>query len=282
MRWIGTILALLMLALPSAQTRAADGVEPPIRFGITAAVVRENLDLYDRWAAYLGRKVGRPVQFVQRRSYREAMELIETGEHDFSWVCSYPYAKYRQFQTFGLLVTPVFEGQPLYRSYIVVQKDSSVQNFSDLEGKVFAFSDPDSNSGYVVPRNILRDMGRNPDNFFRHTFFTYSHTETIEAVAERVADGAAVDSYVWEYLNQRQPTLTAKTRIIQRSRTYGFPPIVYRAGVEPELRQKMADALLTMDYDPEGRQLLQELMLDGFTRTSPELYSDIGVSADRR
>ena len=37
------------------------------------AQVRENLDLYERWAAYLGRKVGRPVQFVQRRTYREAI-----------------------------------------------------------------------------------------------------------------------------------------------------------------------------------------------------------------
>jgi phosphonate transport system substrate-binding protein len=280
MRLIGAIFALVMLALPSGQIHAAETAGQPIRFGITAAVVRENLDLYDRWAAYLGRRVGRPVQFVQRRSYREAMELIETGENDFSWVCSYPYAKYRQSQTFGLLATPVFEGRPLYRSYIIVQKDSSVQNLSELEGKVFAFSDPDSNSGYIVPRDMLRDMGRNPDSFFRHTFFTYSHTETIEAVAERVADGAAVDSYVWEYLNQHQPALTAKTRIIQRSRTYGFPPIIYRAGVEPVLRQKMADALLTMDYDAEGRQLLQELMLDGFTRASPDLYNEVGVAAD--
>ena len=270
----------LLLALTSRPAFTAD--VSPIRFGITAAVVRENLDLYDRWAAYLGRRVGRPVQFVQRRSYREAMELIEIGEHDFSWICSFPYVKYRASNLIGLLATPVFRGQPLYQSYTIVQKDSPSQTMADLEGKVFAYSDPDSNSGYIVPRAVLRDMGKNPDSFFRHTFFTYSHTETIEAVAEKVADGAAVDSYVWEYLDRHQPKLTAKTRIVQRSQTFGFPPLIYRTSVDPDLRQRMTDALMTMDYDPDGRKLLDELMLDRFTIASPELYDSVRHNLDQR
>ncbi len=210
------ILLVAFLLLPFAPARAA---ETPIRFGLTAAVVRENLNLYERWAAYLGRKVGRPVQFEQRRTYREAMELLQIGEHDFSWVCSFPYAKYRDAKFFGLMAVPVFEGEPLYRRLSHrPQGQSPCGRLAELQGRVFAYSDPDSNTGYAVPRQMLYDIGRNPDGFFRHTFFTYSHTETIEAVAERVADGAAVDSYVWEYLNRREPRLTAKTRIIQRSR----------------------------------------------------------------
>lgn len=281
MRW-GVVVLALATVLAIDGSRAVEAPREPIRFGLTAAVVRENLDLYERWASYLGRKVGRPVQFVQRRSYREAMELIEVGEADFSWICSFPYAKYRDSKLLGLLAVPVFEGQPLYRSYIIVPDSSPVRTFAELEGKVFAYSDPDSNSGYIVPRAILHEMGRNPDSFFRHTFFTYSHTETIEAVAEHVAEAAAVDSYVWEYLNRHQPALTARTRIIQRSRTYGFPPLIYRSGVDPALRRTMADALLTMDYDPEGRRLLDELMLDRFTTASPELYDGVRANLDRR
>ena len=72
-----------------------------------------------------------------------------------------------------------------------------------------------------------------PDRFFRHTFFTYSHTETIEAVAERVADGAAVEFLCVGVPQPTEPQLTAKTRIIQRSGTFGFPPLVYRTGGIP-------------------------------------------------
>lgn len=152
--------------------RAAEAAPAPVRFGLTAAAVRENLPLYDRWAAYLEKRIGRPVRFEQRRSYREAMELVETGEHDFAWICSFPYAKYRNSKGLGLLAAPVFQGQPLYRAYIIVTPDSAAASLAELEGKVFAYADPDSNTGYVVPRVMLRDMARNPDSFFRHTFFT--------------------------------------------------------------------------------------------------------------
>jgi phosphonate transport system substrate-binding protein len=147
---------------------------------------------------------------------------------------------------------------------------------------VFAYSDPDSNSGYAVPRQMLNDLGRNPDRFFRHTFFTYSHTETIEAVAEQVADGAAVDSYVWEYLNRYQPQFTAKTRVIQRSEKFGFPPLVYRVGIDEGLRARMTDALLGMEKDPEGRSLLADLMLDRFITAPSTLYDNVRLTTDRR
>ena len=127
---------------------------------------------------------------------------------------------------------------------------------------------------------MLYDLGRNPDSFFRKTFFTYSHTETIEAVAQHVADGAAVDSYVWEYLNRNEPQFTAGTKVIQRSQTFGFPPLVYRIGVDPELRARMTDALLTMDQDPDGRTLLAQLMLDRFIAAPPSLYDDVHLNVD--
>lgn len=277
MRFLRVFIAVAALLVVGAAH-----AQEPVRFGLTAAVVRENLDLYGRWAAYLARKIGRPVQFVQRRTYREAMEMLETGDHDFSWICSFPYAKYRSSKFFGLMAVPVFQGQPLYRSYIVVHKDRAFATIDDLKGRVFAYSDPDSNSGYIVPRQMLSDKGQNPDEFFRQTFFTYSHTETIEAVAERVADGAAVDSYVWEYLNKYQPQFTARTKVIQRSETFGFPPLVYRIGIDPELRERMTQALLKMDQDPEGRVLLSELMLDRFGTASSDLYDNVRLNIDRR
>ncbi len=275
-----SFLGLLTL-IASGRVTLADPPEQIVRFGLTAAVVRENLDLYQRWAAYLGNKIGRPVQFVQRRTYREAIELLETGEHDFSWICSFPYAKYRDAKFFDLLAVPVFGGEPLYRSYIIVNQFSGRKSLSELEGHVFAYSDPDSNSGYAVPRQMLSELGRNPDHFFRHTFFTYSHTETIEAVAERVADGAAVDSYVWEYLNHHEPQFTARTKVIQQSDKYGFPPLVYRIGLDEKLRARMHEALLGMENDPEGRSLLSELMLDRFINAPSSLYDNVPLPVER-
>ena len=130
---------------------------------------------------------------------------------------------------------------------------------------MFAYSDPDSNTGYMVPRQMLKDLGRNPDGFFRHTFFTYSHTRDHRGsggTSRRRGRGRFI--CVGIPAIGSEPRLTAKTKIIQRSESFGFPPLVYRIGVDQELRARMTDALLTMDKDPEGRGLLAELMLDRF------------------
>jgi len=176
---------------------------------------------------------------------------------------------------------PVSEGKPLYRAYIIVHKSNSARTIGDLKGRVFAYEDPDSNTGYMVPRQMIANLGFDPDTFFRRTFFTYSHHEQIEAVADHVADGAGVDSYVWDYLSKREPQLTAQTKIIQRSETFGFPPLVYRIGVDEGLRVRMTDAFLGMDKDPEGRTLLSELMLDRFIPADPHLYDNVHLTLDR-
>ncbi len=257
---------------------AADGVAP-IRFGLTAVVVRENLRFYDRWSAYLESRLGRRVVFVQRRSYREIMDMLEADELDFAWICGFPFVQASDH--IGLLVVPLYRGEPLYQSYIIVHRDSPVVALSQLEGRVFAYSDPNSNSGFLVPRAQLTAIGRAPDRFFRLSFFTYSHAETIQAVSEQVADGGAVDSYVWDYLRRFQPEQVERTKIIQRSDLFGFPPIVHRQGIPASLRAALARELAAMGGNPDGRALLDDLMLDGFAPQTPALFDGIRRLAAR-
>lgn len=257
----------------------AIGVDWPVRFGLTSVVVRENLAFFRAWGDYLRDRLGRPVEFVQRRSYREVMQLLESGEVNFAWICGYPFVRAREAGLIDLVAVPEFQGAPLYRSYIIVHRDSPHQTLEDLGGAVFAFSDPDSNSGYLVPRERLATITDAPESFFRQTFFTFDHAETIEAVAERVADGGAVDSYVWEHLKRTNPHLTNQTRVIDSSRQFGFPPVVTRRGSDAALTRRMADALYGMEADPDGAALLAALDLDRFAPHPPSLYDGIADMA---
>ena len=274
---IRAILIAAVFVLAFNEARAAG---TPVRFGLTAVVVREDLQLYDRWSSYLRKRIGRPVQFVQARSYREIMGLLQAGGLDFAWICGYPFVQQRDPEILELLAVPVFEGAPLYRSYIIVRRDSPISSLADLRGRVFAFSDPDSNSGYLVPQAMLAQRGHTPRSFFRLSFFTYSHAETIEAVAEGLAEGGAVDSYVWEYLDENRPDLTERTRVIARSETFGFPPVVASRGIAPELRDDMSSALIGMTDDVEGRALLADFALDRFGQFPASLFDSIRDIAD--
>lgn len=265
---LGTAFSATFSTLVSA------GVKP-VRFGLTPAVVRENLRFYDRWANWLEGRIASPVEFVQRHSYREVMEFLASGDIDVAWICSYPFVRTREPEFLGLLAVPEWKGRPLYQSYVIVRRDSPCRSFDDLKGRIFAFTDPDSNSGYLYPQALLATKGRQSAEFFRMTFFTYSHVESVEAVAAGVADGAAVDSYIWEHLKQINPALVERTQVIETSPDFGFPPLVYRVGLDDRLHRAMADALMTMDRDTQGRALLDELMIDRFALHTPDLYDGV-------
>jgi phosphonate transport system substrate-binding protein len=276
----GTILIYLLLAFwitPGFVSAA----ERPIRFGLTAVVVTENLRFLDQWSDYLASKMDREVELVLRRSYREIMDLLNSGAIDFAWICGFPYVQKREPESVQLLTVPVYRGAPRYHSYIIVPRNSPYKHFSDLEGKVFAFSDPDSNSGFLYPLALMAAQDVRHETYFRQTFFTFNHAETVQAVSEQFADGGAVDSYIWEYLASFRPEMTEKTRIIEKSPSFGFPPIVARAGMDPAMAKSMKTTLENMNHDAAGSALLSQLKLDGFGDYPDSLFNEIRAMANR-
>jgi phosphonate transport system substrate-binding protein len=246
-----------------------------IRFGVTPAFLHDRHSLLDEWKTHMSRRLGRPVELVKRDSYRETMDLVQSGQLDFAWICDYPYLRLRDIVR--LLAVPLYQGKPYYHCYLIVGAgNTDAKGFEDLRGKIFAYADRYSNTGYLTPRYELHKIGADPERFFRKTFFTLSHRKVVEAVASGLASGGAVDSYVWESLAVIEPELTRKTRIIWRSPPFGFPPLVaHRSNASDRDFQQMQQLLLGMATDPDGQKLLQELNLDGFSVQGPEIYDGV-------
>jgi len=275
LRALGATPLLLTAGIGTAPAKQT--VEPlqPVRFGMTPVFLHDEYQLLKRWRQYMEDKLERQVTFVVRDSYRETMDLLRLKQLEFAWICDYPYIYLQQLLV--LLLVPLFGGKPSYRSYLIVNtSDTKSQNLLDLRGRIFAYADPFSNTGYLVPRYQLKQLGENPENFFRKTFFTWSHRKVIQAVASGLAYAGAVDSFVWDTLQFQQPSLTAKTRIITRSEEFGAPPLVaHKDIVSDKLFRQMQTLLLGMVDDPEGQKLLAELRLDGFSVQQPQIYDSV-------
>ena len=270
------LFRVVAVFLMFAFTASSQGSEPtsPIRVGMTPAFLHDQHAMLAEWKIYLEKELKRPVVFVQRDSYRETMDLIHKGTLDFAWICDYPYVALGD--TVRLLAAASYQQQPLYRSYLIVpQSDTQTRSILDLKGKVFAYADPHSNTGYVVPRYALKNAGVDANKFFRKTFFTWSHSKAIRAVANGLAHGAAVDSYVWDSLQKVDPKLVAKTRIVWKSEPFGFPPIVADHSIASADFVAFQNALFRMKDDPAGRALLNKLNLDGFVAGTPSLYDGV-------
>ena len=276
---VATALILGLALLVFAPWVVAGGSTGPFRFGITSVFVVDQPELLKAWRGYLEEKIGRPVEFVRRQTYAEITDMLLDGRLDAAWICTYPYVAHAD--RLDLLVVPTYGGRPLYRSYIIARAgEPHIRSVEDVRDKVFAYVEPRSNSGYLYPRYRLARAGLDPDTFFRDTFFTWSHPDVVEAVAEGLADGGAGDGYVWESLRLARPGLVARTRVVERSPWFGFPPVVTNGRQPHALRRALERSFLEMGRDPQGRRLLQLLNLDGFTRPSEGLYDTVREMAE--
>lgn len=274
----------VQISLTATETSAVPASaqkQQPLRIGMGAMITpKEGYIYYQRLQKYIEKNLGRPVQLVDRENYAEMNNLLEIGGVDAAFVCAGPYVEGKTRFNLELLAMPLVKGQPVYHSYIIVHKDSRISTFQELRGKTFAFTDPKSNSGKLVPTYMLAKMRETPKSFFARVDFTYGHDKSIRAVAERVVDGAAVDSLIWEYAASKNPHYSGQTKIIATSAPYGIPPLVVRPGLDTALKNKLKNILLSASSDPEGKEILNGMMIDSFITGDDKNYDSIRAIND--
>ena len=249
---------------------------PYLKVAVAAMISPKDTFVYYRQLLdYIARNIGRDVQFIQRKTYGEINELLGKGQIDLAFICSGPYVTGKEKYGFELLATPEVQKSHFYQSYLIVNKASQFKGLEELKGQVFAFTDPDSNTGKLVPTYWLSQMAERPETFFSKTIYTYSHDNSILAVAKSLVDGAAVDSLIWEYYHRKNPVFTSKTRIIHKSEPYGIPPIVASSFLASDLKNRVRQVLFSMHRDPGGQKILSELMIDRFTPPRDAWYDSI-------
>ncbi len=67
------------------------------------------------------------------------------------------------------------DGMPGYKGIIIARKDSGITTMEQAKGHTFAFTDPNSTSGFLVP-NVLfaRDLKVKPEEYFSEVRFSGS------------------------------------------------------------------------------------------------------------
>lgn len=258
--------------------RPSSGLTAPgeFRFGLTPVFLSNDLELLARLRSYLERAVGGPVRLVTRRTYQEITSLLISGQLDAAWICGYPFVAYRP--QLALVAVPLWRGEPLYRSYLITGRERDASSLDDLKADTHAFSDPDSNSGWLVTATALAKRGQVPDRYFSQTIFTWGHRNVVRAVASGLADSGSVDGYVYEVMRETEPDLVAGTRVVSMSGLLGFPPIACASAMAQETRTRLLrSGLVRMGEDVDGRAILAMLRLDGFTVAEPGLFDAIAA-----
>jgi len=262
--------ALVAAALPASPALARSG----FRLGLTPVFLDNDGAVIEQLRIALTAALGVPVKMEQRRTYKEVTQMLIEGALDAAWLCGYPYLQHRG--VLSLVAVPVWNEKPLYRSYLIVGTQDSARSLDDLRGDIHAFSDPDSNSGFLVTASDLARRGLRVESFFKRTIFTYGHRNVVRAVSVGLVRSGSVDGYVWEALSRVEPEMTARTKVITRSEWLGFPPVCARNDrMSDRILQDFQQAMLNFSNTPDGRSALNMLQLDGMMRATPPLYNGI-------
>ncbi|MEX0956696.1 MAG: phosphonate ABC transporter substrate-binding protein [Rhizobiaceae bacterium] len=144
--------------------------------------------------AYVQDLLGVETKIFTPADYDGVIQGLLGGTIDMAWLGASAYAKAYLTNPEAVdvvLVKTNLDGSFSYHSVGFARKDSGITSLDDMKGKVFAFGDPNSTSGYLIPSiEIPQAIGATMENgdYFGEVKFVGGHEQTIVAVANGDVD----------------------------------------------------------------------------------------------
>jgi phosphonate transport system substrate-binding protein len=240
--------------------------------GLVSAVNQKEIaEHFREFAHYVARKLYAPTdaagKVVVAPTLSELAKLLTQNNVDFFMESPYPtYVVNHVHGAANLLLRRWKGGKAEYRSLIAARKDSNMSRLQDLRGKIIAFEDPESTSGYFLPKFFLQRNGfklsqvpaENAKVPMTEVGYLFGKTQDnlIELVlSKQVAAGALSDDDYAALDNQKKANLNilAQTELLPRHL------VSVRKNLAPELIQRLGRVLQTMNEDDEGRKILRSI-----------------------
>lgn len=172
----------------------------PLRIAFVPQVDMEerHQEAYRALKAYLEPRFDRPVEVVQLENANAAIEGLRAGKLDVCNFSPWPYLLAESnIGLEALLHTLTPDGQPVrYRGILVTHPDTGLTRADDIKARarelVFAFEEPVSTSGHLVPRTFFHEQGLVPETSFKRVLYGPDGISNLLAVASRRVDLAAL------------------------------------------------------------------------------------------
>ena len=164
------------------------------------------------------------------------------------------------------------DGASSYRGLIVTKADHPATDLEGLKGGTFAFVDPNSTSGYLVPLvHFVEELQTEPDAWFSEVRYAGSHQAVLLQVRLGHVDGGATNDLDLARAIEGGDVNEGELRTVWTSDPIPGSPIVARKDMDPALVETLRKALV--DYaDPEGFQRMQN---QGFEAVTDATYEPV-------
>lgn len=178
-----TATALVALTATSAAAQEITEFNIGILGGENA---QDRMTSNECFRAKIEAELGVPVKLFTPADYDGVIQGLLGGSLDYAWLGASAYAKVYLTDPEAVevkLTKQNVDGSTGYYSIGFTRKDTGITSMDDAKGKVFAFADPNSTSGYLVPGAELAAKYGDLKTYFGEVKMSGGHEQTIVGVA---------------------------------------------------------------------------------------------------
>ncbi|MBT9137899.1 MAG: Phosphate-import protein PhnD [Syntrophomonadaceae bacterium] len=177
--------------------------------------------------------------------YAGVVEAMRVGKIDIAWFGPFSYVLAAERAGAVAIAKGMdLRGETTYRSLIVTHKESGIKTLDDLRGKDFAFVDPASTSGHLIPRFMLMKAGLDPEKDFKSFTFAGGHDAVGLAVKHQKVGAGGVGEPPFKAMVRKGIIVEGEVVVLAVSDPIPNSPIAVRGDLDPELKKKIQQAIL--------------------------------------
>ena len=237
----------------------------------------KQIERYEPLAGYLSKKIGQNITLKVLTRYGNIIDNFVSLNLDAAFFGSFTYTLAHSKIGVEPIARPVnMDGSSTYYGLIFVRKDSGIKRIKDMQGKRFAFVDKATTAGYLLPLAYFKTHGvEDYKTFFKETYFAGTHQHAIYDVLNKKAEIGAAKNTMFYRLAAKDRRLLDELVFLARSPDVPENGLAVRKDIDNAIKLKLKQALVDMQADPEGINVLKKFGAKKFIETSDDDYSGV-------
>ena len=235
------------------------------------------MERYEPLAGYLSKKIGVKIKLKVLTRYGNIIDNFVSEGMDGAFFGSFTYALSHAKVGVEVLVRPENDkGISVYHGLLLVRKDGLIRSAEDMKGKRFAFVDKATTAGYLFPLAYFKENGiKDYRTYFKEVYFAGTHEGVIEDVLNKKADIGAAKNTVFDRLAMADERIKNELLVLDQSPEVPENGLAVRKDLDSTLKKKLKEALLNMQNDPDGKNVLNRFGAKKFIETTEKDYGPV-------
>ncbi|MFT9598139.1 PhnD/SsuA/transferrin family substrate-binding protein [Mesobacillus sp.] len=223
-----------------------------------------NFVLFNKMANDITEKTSLLTHLNLKKSYSEFNTLLEDGQIDLAYLYLDQYSFQNNMEGYSIVFSPSFPTPP--RSLIVV-KDDSIQEISNLSNQVFGFTEPSSVNSQGI-EEYLEAIGESKETFFGNYYYSFYVDESIFALQSNIVKGVSIDSLnlsiINNFNNKSVVPLLGNLQVVKEFKSGPQPVILISNKLSIDVKEKIYDYFRDFPVDKKQEVIAETIQVSSF------------------